>query len=45
MKSWVRSAIAYLDSEADREWIASIAEPASLLKPFFILKFKGGRLY
>jgi len=45
MKSWVRSAIAYLDSEADREWIASIAEPASLLKPFFTLKFKGDKLY
>jgi hypothetical protein len=45
MKSWVRSAIGYLDSEADKEWIASTAEPASLLKPFFTLKFKGDMLY
>jgi hypothetical protein len=45
MKSWVRSAIAYLVSEADKEWIASIAKPASLLKPFFTLKLKGDRLY
>jgi hypothetical protein len=35
----VRSAVAYLDSEADKEWIASIAEPTSLLKSFLTLKF------
>jgi len=36
----VRSAVAYLVSEADKECIASIAEPTSLLKSFLTLKFR-----